>query len=98
MCNKGPRRGATGNGMQHRRLNLNKLPLNQKLTDTLNRRRTNTKDLTCLWIYNEINITLAIAHLLIHESMVLIGQRSKGLGEQTPLIHVDIEIALTTAM
>ena len=73
MCNKGPRRGATGNGMQHRRLNLNKLPLNQKLPNTLNRRRADTKDLTCLGIYNEINIALPVAHLLVDQTMVLVG-------------------------
>ena len=73
MRNKGPRRGTTGNGMQHWRLNLNKLPLNQKLPNTLNRRRTDTKDLTCLGVHDKVNITLAVAHLLIDQTMILVG-------------------------
>ena len=73
MRNKGPRRGTTGNGMQHWRLNLNKLPLNQKLPNTLNRRSTDTKDLARFGVHDKVNITLAVAHLLVDQTMILVG-------------------------
>ena len=70
---KGSRRGTTSNGVQHRRLNLNKLPLNHKLPNILHRRRTNTKDLAHFGVHDEINIALAVAHLLIDQTVVLVG-------------------------
>ena len=60
MGDKGSRCGATGDGVQHWSLDLDEEALSQELTNKLNGRCTNTKNLAHLWIHNQIYIALPI--------------------------------------
>ena len=69
---KGPCSRATCDRVEHWGLDLNKLPLDKKLPDELNRGRTHSKNLAHLRIHDEVNVSLPVTHFLIDEAVIFV--------------------------
>ena len=79
---KGPRGGAAGDGIQHRRLHLHIAPVVQEIPQVLDKGTADLKISADLWIDDQVHVPLAVAGLLVGEAVELLRQGQKGLREQ----------------
>ena len=65
----------------------------QRFAETGNRGVTNLKCAACLFVDDQVGVSLAIASINIGESVPLIGQRSHGFGQQLGILDFDRQLA-----
>ena len=73
---------AAGDGMHHRRLHFQVIPVIQKVTNRLNDPGSVNKGLFHLRVDDEVNIALPVTQFDILETMPFFGKWLQGLGEQ----------------
>src|SRR3989338_731966 len=86
---KRPGRRASGDGLHHRRLHLQKIPLLKKAPNETNNPRAPFKHLSDLLIDHEIDIPLPVAGLDIRQTMPFLRQRPQTFAEQADSLGVD---------
>ena len=91
---KGTRHSAAGNHLQHGSFHFKKIRTVEVAANKVDNRGSGSKGIAHFRVNNQVNIALAIAHLLVGEAMEFIWQRTQGFGQQLVVIHLHIEVAL----
>ena len=76
------RRGATGDRLQHRGLDLNITVRVEEVSDPGDNAAARDENRARVLIRNEVQITLAVAHLHVGQPMPFFGKRLQGFGEK----------------
>ena len=82
MGGEGPRRGAAGDRLHHRRFDFEEIVLDHEVADGADDAAALLEDFAHLGIDDQIEITLAVAGLDVGETVPLLGQRQERLGEE----------------
>ena len=82
MRRKGTGRSASGVGYQHRRLHFQEALAVQITANRADNSGTLHKSILYLLIHDQVNITLAVAHIRIRQSVVFFRQNLKTLGKK----------------
>ena len=56
--------------------------------------RTHAEGLAHVFVDDQVNVTLTIALLGVRQAVVLVRQRTQGLGQQAHVGHFDVQVAL----
>ena len=75
--------------MQNRRIHLEIAEAVQIFADSGNDARARDERLFHLRICDQVDVPLAVAHILIGQPVVLFGERQQGFGEEFQRGHVD---------
>ena len=81
--------GAARNGVQHRRLNLQKTVPDHELADAADGPAACHETFARRLIHHQVNVTLAVLHFLVLHAMELVGHRAQTLGQQPHLRGMD---------
>ena len=85
--------GAAGDGVQHRRLDLEKAMLDHEAADGAHRLAARHKAQPRLLVGDQVDITLAVFLLLVGHAVKLVGQRPQAFGQQAQLADPDRQLA-----
>ena len=88
-----PRRGAAGDGVEHRGLDFHKAAGVQEIAHELDKARTHDERLLDLRVDDEVDIALAVAGFAVGQAVELFRQRLQALGQQRDAGHTDAELA-----
>ena len=94
---KGFGRCATRDGLQHRGFNFEEAAVVEKAANVRNHLRTNAEGVARFFVDDQINIALTVALFGVGQTVVLVRQRTQGLGQQLHAFHVHIEITFAGA-
>jgi len=86
-----PRRGASGYGLHHGGLDLEKIPGIEEGAYRLNDPGPGNEDLLHVGIDDEIDVALTVTDLHIGQSMPFLGERTEGFREEQKGFHVQGE-------
>ena len=89
MRDERPRRGAAGQRLHHRRLDLDEVARREEGADALDDARAHDEHLAHLRIGDQIEVALPVARLDVGQSVPLLRQRTQGFPEQADLLHLD---------
>ncbi len=84
-------------GVEARGLNLHKAAAIHKAADLTHDCRALLEGVTYLRVDDEVNVTLTVAHIGILQTVPLLGQRCKVLGQQGQLGHLNRDLTLLGA-
>ena len=90
-------RRAAGDGVQHRRLDLDIAHVVQIIPQMLDELRADDEVALDLGVDDQVDITLTIARLLVGQAVELLGQRQQGFAEQRDLLCADAHLAALCA-
>ena len=82
MRDKWARRRAPGNDLHHRRFDFEIATLAQEAANVIDGLRAYREHAARFMVGDQIEISLAIAHLLVDQAMELLWQRAQRFGEQ----------------
>ena len=80
------RRGAAGNRLHHRRLDLDEAARGEELAQELDDLRAAAKRRAHLLVGDQVEVALAVARLDVGQAMPLLRQRAQRLGEHAKLL------------
>jgi hypothetical protein len=86
------RGGTAVERLQHRRLHLEKVALEQELAHRLDQPRALDEHLAHLGVHHRVDVALAVADLLVGQPVPLVGKRADGLGEHLERREPDGEL------
>ena len=90
---EGTGRGAAGDGVEHRGLDLHEAATLKETADVAHKLRAYLKVAAALVAHDEVDIPLAVLELHIGHAVELLGQRTQALGEQCHAFNVDGDLA-----
>ncbi len=93
MSDKGLGRGAAGDRVQHRRLDLEIAARDEMAAQRRDDPAAPAQGLAAFGVHDQVEIALAIAQLDIGEAVVLLGQRPQGFGQHRNRRSVDRQFA-----
>ena len=74
-------RGATGDGLQHRRFHFEEVALVEEFADVADHLRTHTEGVAGFLVDDQVDVALAITLLGVGQAVVLVRQRTQRLGQ-----------------
>jgi len=89
---EGPRNGAAGNRLHHRRLDLQKAPRVEEGAQPLDQPCAQQEDLAGLGVDDEVDVALAIPGLDVLEAVPLLRKRTQRFGEERERLHGQREL------
>ncbi len=92
MRHKGPRQGAAGHRLHHRRLDFEEPAAIEKAPDTGDDFRPGLEDLAGRRIDDEVEVALAIPRFDVRQTVPLLGQGHQALGEKVQTFGPDGEL------
>ena len=93
MRHERPRRGAPGDRVHHRRLDLEVAPCDEELANGLHDLRASHEHTPRLGTGDQVDVTLPVLLLLIGKPVEFLRQRPQRLGEQPQLGHPDRQLS-----
>ena len=97
MGDEGPGRGAAGDGLHHRRLDLDVPALLQEAADGGHHRAAAEEGLAHLGVGHEVEVALAVAHLDVGEAVPLLRRGQERLAQEDDLARLHGQLALARA-
>jgi hypothetical protein len=91
MGDKGARQCSTGMGLKHRSLYLHKTLLIEKASYGSDDLATQNKNVSALFVGNEVEISLPVAFFHVSQPVPLLGQRAKGFTEYGEIGYLQSE-------
>src|SRR6266446_6471100 len=90
---EGPRSGAAGNGVQHRRLHLQEAARIEKGAQVTHDPRSRFKHPPALLVHDQIDIAAPVTQFCIGDPVPFIGQRPQRLGQQCQFVGSHRQLA-----
>ena len=89
--------GAARDRVEHRRFDFEEAVREHVVADRGDRLRAREEALARLFVHDEVDVALAIAHFRVAETLVLVGKRTDVLRHQTQFARADREFAALRA-
>ena len=96
VSGEGFRSGSAGNGIHHRRLDLDKVSLVEVTTHVGHHLGTGDEDVTSSIVHDQIEIALTISLFLVLEAVIFPGQLMQAWRQENDLSSEDGELSLRT--
>ncbi len=93
MRDERPRHRAAGDRLHHRRLDFEEVHRIEEVAQVLHDARARLEHLRALRADDQVDVALAIAHLLVGQPVPLVGQRPQRLHQQPQLLGAHRELA-----
>ena len=90
---EGPGRGAAGDGVEHRGLDLHEPARVQEAADVADELAADLKVAAALVAHDEVDVALAVLELDVGHAVELLGQGAQALGEQRHALDMDADLA-----
>ncbi|MNF71742.1 hypothetical protein D3C84_536990 [compost metagenome] len=87
-------RGATGDGLQHRRFHFEEVALGEELADVADDPGAHAEGIADFLVDDQVDVALAVTLFGVGQAVVLVRQRTQRLGQQAHVGHLDVQVAL----
>ena len=83
--------GAARNRVEHRRFHFEEAVLQHEVADAGDGLGANEEAVARFFVHDEVNVTLAVAHFSVNETLVLVGQRTNVLRHEAQFVRANGE-------